>query len=54
MKNLIKIFKIHRDTSFEKMKEYPEHTAFHEGRVDAFELAIHILELKKEKLDTKK
>ena len=54
IQELIKIFKIHRDTSFEKMKEYPEHTAFHEGRVDAFELAIHILELKQEKLDTKK
>lgn len=53
LQELIKVFKSHRDISFEKMKEYPKFL-YYDGRADAFKLAIHILELKEEELNTKK
>lgn len=46
---LIEIFKVHRDTSFEKMKKYPEESLFYKGRADGFEFVIHVLELEEEK-----
>lgn len=49
IKELINILKYHRDTSYEKMKEYPDESLFYEGRADGFELTIHILELAEEK-----
>lgn len=45
---LIEIFKVHRDTSFEKMKKYPEEALFYKGRADGFEFVIHVLELEEE------
>ena len=54
IQELIKVFKAHRRTSFEKMKEHKQDFQFYEGRADAFKLAIYILELEEEELNTKK
>lgn len=50
---LIRILKIHRDTSLEKIKEYPEESLFYEGRADGFDFIIHMFELIEETLNNK-
>ena len=51
MQKLIEVLKVHRDTAFEKEKQYEDLvlTEYYEGRAKAFEDAISFAELHLEK-----
>ena len=49
IQQLIEVLKIHRDTSYDKVKVYPDLEEYYDGRGQAFEDAISFAELHLEK-----
>ena len=49
MKELIELFRTHRDTGIAKQKQYPNSAKYYEGYADAFDFAMHILMMRLEK-----